>query len=79
MKFHANGYEEVEFHADYSIEDLKLILQCVRDRADDSLERDEGKHFRFIKKCDAETLDRLATKLEGDLDDNETELMEAEA
>lgn len=70
MKFHANGYEEVEFHAGYFIEDLKLILQCVRDRADDSLERDKG---------DAETLDRLATKLEGDLDDNETELMEAEA
>ena len=61
--------ELVEFHADYSIEELSLMVKYMRARADTALDLNNG---------DAETLDRLATKLEGDLDDNETELQEAE-
>ena len=56
--------ELVEFYADYSI-----MVKYMRARADTALDLNNG---------DAETLDRLATKLEGDLDDNETELQEAE-
>jgi len=61
--------ELVEFYADYSVEELSLIVKYMRAHADTAIDLDNG---------DAETLDRIATKLEGDLDDNETELQESE-
>tara|TARA_R110000782_G_scaffold181322_1_gene271621 strand:- start:117 stop:374 length:258 start_codon:yes stop_codon:yes gene_type:complete len=67
--YYDKGDELVEFYADYSIEELSLIVKYMRARADTAFDLDNG---------DAETLDRIATKLEGDLDDNETELQESE-
>ena len=67
--YYDKGDELVEFYADYSIEELSLIVKYMRARADTAFDLDNG---------DAETLDRIATKLEGDLDDKETELQESE-
>jgi len=67
--YYDKGDELVEFYADYSVEELSLIVKYMRAHADTAIDLDNG---------DAETLDRIATKLEGDLDDNETELQESE-
>tara|TARA_R110000796_G_scaffold9263_2_gene31788 strand:- start:479 stop:685 length:207 start_codon:yes stop_codon:yes gene_type:complete len=63
------GNELVDFYADYSVEELSLIVKYMRAQADTAFD---------LNTLLAATLDRIATKLEGDLDDNETELQESE-